>query len=86
MLNCCLSGKSLRNKVGTLRIAITVYNPEAPEIGRVMMFRIPYPEWTNLTDAGGNLNFEFDLDGTLKDSYQKKFNTYICEDVASFCK
>lgn len=86
MLNCCLSGKSLRNKIGTLRIAITVYNPEDPTISKILLIRIPYPTWTKLTDAGGNLNFEFNMDGTLKDSYQKKFNAYICKNVTSFCK
>jgi hypothetical protein len=86
MLNCCLSGKSLRNKIGTLRIAITVYNPEDEESSRILLLRIPYPNWTELTDKGGNLNFEFHLDGTMKESYTKRYHSYICDDVLSFCK
>jgi hypothetical protein len=89
MLNCHLSGESLRNKVGTLRIAITVYNPELSETdktGKILLIRIPFPIWKDLSDKGGNLNFEFNLDGTFKDSYHKKYKKYICEDVIQFCK
>jgi hypothetical protein len=86
MLNCCLSGKSLRTKVGTLRIAITVYNPEDETCSRVLLVRIPYPQWSDLTDKGGNLNFEFNLDGTMKDNHFKKYGSYVCDDATKFCK
>lgn len=86
MLNCQLSGKSLRNKTGTLRIAITVYNPKDLSVGKVVLIRIPYPDWTNYQYKDGSLNFEFNMDGTFKASYAKKFSKYICEDVNQFCK
>jgi hypothetical protein len=86
MLNCRLSGQSLRKKTGTLRIAITVYNPEDTSISKVLLIRIPYPQWNNCTHKDGGLNFEFNMNGTLKDSYAKKFDKYICDDVNEFCK
>lgn len=86
MLNCRLSGDSLRKKTGTLRIAITVYNPEDASNAKVVLFRIPYPQWKSLTQKDGGINFDFNLDGTMRDSYLKKFHKFLCEDVTSFCK
>jgi hypothetical protein len=85
MLNCALSPKSLKNKKGTLRIAITVYNP-ITEIGNVLLVKIPYPEWANCTVANGYLVFDFNLDGTFKPIQEKRFGKWICHTVKDFCK
>jgi hypothetical protein len=84
-LNCALSPKSLKNKKGTLRIAITVYNPET-EIGNVLLIRIPYPEWNTCTVAKGYLVFDFNMDGTFKPIQEKRFGKWVCHTVKDFCK
>ena len=84
-LNCALSPKSLKNKNGTLRIAITVYNA-LDLTSKIVLIRIPYPEWTQCTIAGGHLIFDFYLDGTLKPTPLKRFGKWICKDIKEFCK
>jgi hypothetical protein len=85
-LNCRLSPTSLKNKTGTLRVAITVYNPEDPSISKVILIRIPYPDWTQFTHSDGGLNFEFSLDGSFKAMSYLRFSNYVCTTIQEFCK
>lgn len=83
-LNCSLSPKALKNKKGTLRIAISVYNA-LEKSGNVLMIRIPYPEWTKCLVANGYLIFDFYMNGDLKPKPQERFGKYICKTVKEFC-
>lgn len=84
-LNCALSPKSLKNKKGTLRIAITVYNSLTWD-NDVLLIRIPYPDWQQCTIGNGYLVFDFYMDGTLKPTPMERFGKWICKDIKEFCK